>query len=52
MTSAKIISSGAFGAESAPLDVAIKLGYQHGGYAPEKVGRYGAKAADRFDLKE
>jgi hypothetical protein len=40
MTLTKIISSDAFGAESAALDVAIKLGFQHGGYAPEKAGRY------------
>ena len=38
----EIISSGAFGAESAAPDEAIKLGFQHGGYAPENVGRYGA----------
>ena len=52
MTTTKIISAGAFGAESAALDVAIKLGFLHGGYAPEKVGRYGAKVTSRFNLIE
>ena len=48
----KIISSGSFGAESAALDVAIKLGFQHGGNTIEKVGRYGAKFTNRFKLTE
>ena len=52
MTATKIVSFGAFGLESAALDVAIKLGFQHGGFAPEKVGRYGAKATNRFNLIE
>mgnify|MGYP001553484648 CR=1 FL=1 len=52
MTLPKIISSGIPGAESAALDVAIKLGLQHGGFAPKKVGRYGAKVINRFNLTE
>ena len=52
MTTTKIISSCAFGAESAALDVAIKMGFQHGGNTTRKVGRYGAKVTSRFDLTE
>jgi hypothetical protein len=48
----KIISTGAFGAESAALDVAIKLGFKHGGYASDRTGRFGAKVTSRFDLTE
>ena len=52
MNTTKIISSGGFAAESAALDVAIKLGFKHGGNTTKKVGRYGAKVTSRFKLPE
>ena len=52
MITTKIISSGAYGPESAAPDLAIKLEIQHGGFAPKKTGRYGAKVTSRFDLTE
>ncbi len=52
MTTLKIISSGGSAAECAALDIAIKLGFPHGGNTIKKVGRYGAKVTTRFDLIE
>ncbi len=46
MAITKITSTGALGAESAALDLAIKLGVSNGGFAPE----HGAKVINRFDL--
>ena len=47
-----IMPSGAFGVESETVDVVTKLGFLHGGYAPKRIGRYGAKVTCRLDLIE
>jgi hypothetical protein len=48
----KIISSGRTGVELAGLDVAVKLGITHGGWAPRGMRNEQGPLPERYDLQE